>query len=75
MFIEWTKHLKDPKDKADFEKEIVAYKRVLGRLKDILQEKEDALYDSPNWSERQSGNRETLRYLKKLVDLDQQRTP
>lgn len=87
MYVEWTKHLSDPEDKANFERQVHSSKQVLDRLKDIVKEKEEALdrsetnirtYDLPNWDHRQShknGNRESLAFLHKLVDLDLQRTP
>jgi hypothetical protein len=87
MYVDWTKHLKDPEDKSRFENSIYGAKDVLDRLKDILSDMENALdrnelsievYSSPNWAERQAhknGNRETLNYLKKLVNLDEQRRP
>lgn len=85
MYLEWTKHLKDPQDKSNFEQQILSARPVLERLKQILEEKENTLdrsetsitvYDTPNWAERQAhknGNRESLWFLKKLVDLDQQK--
>ena len=85
MYIEWTKHLNDPENKSKFQKSILASKDVLDRLKQILEEKEQALdrsetdiatYNTPNWAERQAhknGNRESIHFLKKLIDLDQQK--
>lgn len=85
MYVEWTKHIKDPDDKSNFEQQILSAKPVLQRLKQILEEKESSIdrsetsilvYDTPNWAERQAhknGNRESILFLKKLVDLDQQK--
>ena len=85
MLIEWTSHLKDPEEKSSFENEIHRSKDVLDRLKSILDKQllnidyneiHIDTYSTPNWSERQAhknGNREMLMYLRKLVDLDQQR--
>ena len=85
MYVEWTKHLQEPQDKENFKNEVFGAKRVLERLVQILQEKELDLdrsetsiltYNTPNWAERQAhknGNRESLSWLKKLVDLDQQK--
>ena len=87
MYVEWTKHLQSPEQKSDFERTIHSAKPVLDRLKDILKEKELSLdrsemdirtYELPNWDHRQShknGNRESIAFLSKLVDLDLQRTP
>jgi hypothetical protein len=87
MYVEWTKHLATDEEKANFRKTILSAKPVLNRIKDILAEKEKALdrsemsietYNTPNWSERQAhknGNRESIDFLKKLVDLDQQKIP
>lgn len=84
MFIEWTKHLKDQEDKTKFEQQIHSAKDVLDRAKNILEEKMITLdrseadikvYDTPNWAERQAhknGQRSSLMFLIKLVDLDQQ---
>ena len=87
MYVEWTKHLQDKKEKEQFQRTISGSKPVLNRLKAILEEKEKALdrsemsievYNTPNWSERQAhknGNREMLYFLKKLVDIDEQNPP
>ena len=87
MYVEWTSHLKDPEQRRDFERSIHSAKPVLERLAVILTELEATLdrseinikvYDTPNWENRQAhknGNRESLAYLRKLIDLDQQRTP
>ena len=84
MYTMWTKHLEDLEEKEKFEKYVLGSKRLLNRLKDILQEQEDALslgemspknYDSPSWAYKQAhsnGYRQCLNVLKKLVDLDQQ---
>lgn len=86
MYVEWTRHIKDPEAKSNFERQIKSAKPVLDHLITILKEKEVAIdrsemsitvYDTPNWSERQAhknGNRESLAFLSKLVDLDQQIT-
>lgn len=87
MYVEWTKHIPDEKEKEQFENSVYGAKRVLDRLKAILDEKEKsidrtetdiAVYNTPSWDYRQAhknGNRETLGWLKKLVDLDQQKLP
>ena len=87
MYTAWTKHIKDPNDKADFERRVLNCSDVLERLKQLLQEEEAALdrseidikvFDQPNWAERQAfknGFRSGLNVFKKLVDLDQQKGP
>ena len=84
MYIEWTKNLKTDEQKETFRKKVLSASDVLERLHDILDEKEKALdraetniefYGLPNWDYRQAhknGNRESLSWLKKLIDLDQQ---
>jgi hypothetical protein len=84
MYTVWTKHLEDLEEKQKFEKYVLGSKRLLNRLKDILQEQEDALdvgetspknYDSPSWAYKQAhsnGYRQCLNVIKKLVDLNQQ---
>jgi len=85
MFIEWTQHLKDPEEKAKWEKEIHSAKRVLDHIKYMVDKKEKFLdrqelnievYNMPNWSHRQAhknGQRSSLDWLKTLVDLDKQK--
>lgn len=85
MYVEWTKHLKDPENAERFTKEVYSARSVLERLYDILTEKEQSLdrsetnmsvYDNPNWEFRQAhknGRREELSSLKTLINLDQQK--
>lgn len=87
MYIEWTKHLKDPEEKARFEQNVRNSATVLDRLRQLCSEKQNVLdrnemsievYNTPNWGERQAhknGNRESLEWMKKLVDLDHQKDP
>lgn len=85
MYVEWTKNLQDPEAKQKFTNSILGASQVLNRLKSIIEEKEQLLdrsemsietYNTPNWDQRQAhknGNRESLAWLKKLVDLDHQK--
>ena len=85
MYIEWTSHLKDPKEKQQFIQQIYNSRDVLERLAQIASNKEKvldrsetniAVYDTPNWSERQAhknGNREVLSFFQTLLNLDQQK--
>lgn len=87
MYLEWTQHLTDEKDKEKFRNSVLSAKHILDRLKTIIEKKEKALdrsemsieaYSAPNWSERQAhknGNRQALAEIKTLVDLDIQRLP
>lgn len=84
MYFDWTKHLKDPEAKSKFVQSVFNSKDVLDRLTSILKEKLDtldrsetdiAVYDTPNWAERQAhknGQRSSLMFLLKLIDLDKQ---
>jgi hypothetical protein len=84
MYTEWTRHIKDPTDKVEFEKDVYGSKRILDHLKGILKEKEKTLdrseldpvsYDNPNWACKQAyknGCRSSLHYMLTLIDLDQQ---
>lgn len=85
MYTKWTQHLKDPQEKADFERSILSAKPVLERVLYLLKEEEKSLdrsevdikqFDQPNWAERQAfknGYRASLGIAIKLVDLDQQK--
>lgn len=85
MFVEWTSNIKDPEEKANFERIIWSSKPVLERIQTILKEKLSTIdrsetdirtYEFPNWENRQAhknGQRDSLAFLIKLVDLDQQR--
>lgn len=82
MFIDWTKNLKDDEEKARFESQVVSAKPVLDRLLCLCEDKENAIqqneldFDKTNWAIRQAsfiGSRAALTWMKKLIDLDQQR--
>ena len=85
MYVEWTKNLQTEQEKKDFSLQLFGNRRIMDRLKDILQDKENHLdrtetdirvFESPNWAYRQAfknGQREALGFLKKLTDLDQQK--
>lgn len=84
MYSDWTKHIRDQKDREDFVRDVRGSKRILDHLKGLLVEKERALdrsemdpkvFDQPNWSHNQAyknGYRAALTYLITLTDLDQQ---
>lgn len=85
MYLDWTKHLKDPEEKARFENQVISSKQVLDRLKELIKEKETQLqsqeidpngFDNPNWGLRQAslvGSKTSLAWVYKLINLDQQR--
>lgn len=82
MFIDWTKNLKDDEEKARFESQVIAAKPVLDRLVQLCADKEKQIehaeldFDKTNWAIRQGsfiGSRSALAWMKKLIDLDQQR--
>lgn len=85
MYTEWTRHLPDPKAKEEFQKDIFGAKPILNHLKHILTQKEEALeraqlehsqFAQPNWAHHQAfnlGSKAVLKYLIKLIDLDQQK--
>lgn len=84
MFVDWTKHIRNPDEKAAFERTVEGSKPALDRLKTLLDEKEQILnqsemsfetFDKPNWDYRQAyqnGFRACLHGIRKLVDLDKQ---
>lgn len=85
MYTEWTHHLADPKEKADWENEVKGSRRVLDFIKDKLLKREATLdrftrdpaaYDTANWAYKRSnidGRYSELKYLLTLIDLDQQK--
>lgn len=82
MDIAWTKHIKDPKEKEDFEKYLRGSKQVFDRLRTIIEEYDHALqkqeispkaFDNPNWANRQAyvnGHRYGLAAIKDLINMD-----
>lgn len=81
MLTRWTQHLQDPQEKESFKRDITASKRVLERLKQIIEEDEQSLdksefdhrsYGIANWSHLQAhrnGNRQIYAEIKKYLDL------
>lgn len=77
LAIDWTKHIKDPQGKEDYEKAIRNSTLALGRLKEITKEKINnsnitdislSSYDSPNWGLRQA---DSVGYRRALNEIDQ----
>lgn len=84
MYTDWTRHLKDTKDKEDFEQHLLSSKRILDRLKALIAERELSVeaserslaqFDKPNWAEKQAfknGFMSCMQIVKTLIDLDKQ---
>ena len=84
MYTEWTQHLSTDKEKEEFEREIHGSKRVLQRLKAIIEQRETNLdklemsakdFETPNWAYKQAfrnGHRSALEIVKKYISIDQQ---
>ena len=87
MLIDWTKHLKDPEEKKRFEAYVWSCRQVFQRQLELLEEKEREItaeerdlfiYENNNWAYRQAhrnGSMQMIKFLKNLVDLDQQKEP
>lgn len=87
MFIGWTSHIKDNKEKEQFQQSVYGSKRVLDRLKGIIDElekgvdrteKDAHIYENPSWAYLQAhwnGYKAALTAILKIVDLDQQQIP
>lgn len=79
----WTQHLSDEKDKENFRQEVLASRRVLGRLTQIVEDQQNKTinadinpktYEIPNWDYRQAHNNgylQCLKIMKEILDLDQ----
>lgn len=82
MITAWTKHIKDPEDKAKFQQGLINSRWVLDRQTEVLQELWEGLereeispraYDKPNWEHRQAhcnGFKQCLQVIKNLNNLD-----
>lgn len=85
MLINWTSHLTDPEEKVRFQNQVLSARPVLERLHQLLTEDEKRIdfidtsvkqFDNPNWAYRQAfnnGGRATYNFIKKLINLDQQK--
>lgn len=84
MLVDWTRHLTTPKEKEDFESSLHGSKRILDRLKALIEERELSIdvserglkqFESPNWAAKQAfqnGYKASSEIIKKLINLDQQ---
>lgn len=79
--VVWTKHIKDPGKKQNFESAIRASTTALGRLIEIIEDEERALesssltikdFDDPSWAYKQAyknGEKARLKRIKELIDF------
>jgi hypothetical protein len=73
----WTKHIKDPAKKAEFESTIRSSRTALDRLTEIIDHlteelsAKEANFDDPNWPYRQAnliGQRQAYKTIRKLIE-------
>lgn len=78
LSVEWTKHLKDPKARQEFEKLLRNSTISLGRMREILEERLASLdrsevktevYDSPNWAYKQADTNGMRRCLMNVIAM------
>lgn len=84
MFTRWTEHLQDSEDKETFLRDLLASRRVVERIYQMIKEDDERLsrtelsqkaYDTPNWDYRQAhknGRREYIHEMLTLTNLDKQ---
>lgn len=77
----WTKHLRDPKKKAEFEKTIIASTTMRERLLEILAEEETQIdssacsikdFENASWAYKQAfvlGEKAIIKKLRDLLEL------
>lgn len=87
MYVGWTKHLSEDKDKEAFKGQIWRSRHVLNRVKDLIEIEEKAIddterdpkaYVNPAWPYMQAyknGMRHGLSIIKQFVDLTKQQKP
>jgi hypothetical protein len=85
MYTIWTSHLDTEEEKDRLRRTISSSKTTLDRLKDIIDERFKAIdsietgveiYSKPGWDAllaHYNGEKASLRFIKKLIDLDQQK--
>lgn len=78
LSLEWTKGIREADKKQAFEDAVRNSTTALGRLYDILSEREEELlraecnvsdYDTPNWATRQAHRNGERSQIRKLRDL------
>jgi hypothetical protein len=74
----WTRHIRDPKAKADFESILKNNTQIFQRLKEILEEREaelnkqsfsEADFTDPNWSHKQAHRLGRLGEITKIKEI------
>lgn len=85
LYRDWTSHIENEQDKKDFTNEVYRARRVLARLKSMLDIREYTVdkseltvkdFDVPNWAEKQAfrnGVRSGLNIAMNYIDLDKQK--
>ncbi len=85
MITVWHSHLKDPGEIERFKQVINNSKTAFDRLKDLIEDREKAInsietgvdiYTKAGWDAllaHYNGEKASLKYVKRLIDLDQQR--
>lgn len=78
LSLVWSKHIRDPKKKAEFEKTIIASTTMRDRLLEILAEEEAQIdssacsskdFENPSWAYKQAFVLGEKAIIKKLRDL------
>jgi hypothetical protein len=85
MITQWYSHLKDEDEIKRFKLTISNSKTAFDRLKDLIEDREKAInsietgveiYTKAGWDAllaHYNGEKASLKYVKRLIDLDQQR--
>lgn len=85
MITAWTSHLDTDEEKDRFRRQVTSAKAVLDRVKSIIEERERVIslietgveiYSKPGWDAllaHYNGEKYVLSWIKKLIDLDQQK--
>ena len=85
MITQWYSHLKDEEEIRRFKQSVSNSKVALDRLKDLIEDREKAInsietgveiYTKAGWDAllaHYNGEKASLKYVKRLIDLDQQR--
>lgn len=85
MITAWTAHLDTEEDQEKFRRIVSSAKMVLDRLKTIIEDRQKVIdmietsveiYTKPGWDAllaHYNGEKAALKYMKKIVDLDQQK--
>lgn len=81
LSVDWTKHLRDPEAKHNFEQLVRNTVQVLSRMKDMIDEETESLnqaefnskdYETPSWSHKQAdriGQRKSLNRVRQWLSF------